>query len=222
MFFQKKSLEFLLFNSLNNNKAWFIENKCDYDEFLLKPFIELVKLLTPVMLLIDKDFVVKPQINKTISSIYRDCRFSKGIIFRDTMWCVFKRPKSPDYLPPAFFLEISPLKYRFGMGYYKATKNTMDILRGLVIKGDDSFKKALISFKCQDDLAIEGEASKKKITANNSDEINWINKKNIYFVKSSTDLTFILEDGLENRLTSEFEKLIPIYDLFLKVEKLCK
>jgi uncharacterized protein (TIGR02453 family) len=59
----------------NNNKAWFEENKPDYQKFVLEPSQELVTELAPLMLSIDPKLEVSPK--KSISRIYRDVRFSK-------------------------------------------------------------------------------------------------------------------------------------------------
>ena len=58
------------------SKEWFEENRAIYDEFLIKPMKALVDELGLAMQTIDDQFEIRPQIDKTISRIYRDTRFS--------------------------------------------------------------------------------------------------------------------------------------------------
>ncbi len=57
---------------------------------------------------------VSPQINRTISRIYRDTRFSKDKSpYKTTMWVTFKRPVKEWQNAPAYFFEITLESYRY-------------------------------------------------------------------------------------------------------------
>ena len=107
--FSKESLDILKQVKINNSKIWFEKHHSEYEKYLLTPFRELVSDLTPMILSVDPDIEVRPAINKTISRIFRDTRFSKDkSLFRDTMWLVFKRPGSDWKISiPGFYFEIS-------------------------------------------------------------------------------------------------------------------
>ena len=111
--FSLQTLDFLQTNKVKNNKSWFEENKHIYKQFLLEPLQNLVTDLSEVMLSIDPVFETKPAINKTISKIYRDTRFSKDkSLFKKVMWIVFKQPTKEWKDAPCYFFEISPNGYR--------------------------------------------------------------------------------------------------------------
>ena len=74
--FSKESLTFLTIVNKKNSKEWFEKNRDNYEKYLLEPFRMLVAELGKDMLKIDPGFEVRPQINKTISKIFRDTRFS--------------------------------------------------------------------------------------------------------------------------------------------------
>ena len=76
--YQKEAIVFLKNLRNNNNKQWFEAHRGGYEEFLLLPTRELVTALGNFMLTIDPNFEIRPVINKTISKIYRDTRFSKN------------------------------------------------------------------------------------------------------------------------------------------------
>ena len=131
--FSAETLGFLRGLETNNNKTWFEAHRSEYQEHLLRPFQLLVAGLSEPMLAIDPLFETRPQIDKTISRIYRDTRFSKDKSpFRARMWLTFKRPSRDWKTAPAYFFEISPDRYRYGMGFYSATKATMDRLRQMM------------------------------------------------------------------------------------------
>ncbi|MHB8062813.1 MAG: DUF2461 family protein, partial [Ruminiclostridium sp.] len=91
--FQFQTLDFLSNLVLNNNKTWFDENKDNYQQYILDPLGRLVQDLSRPMLEIDPLFEVTPSVNKTISRIYRDTRFSKNKNpYKDSVWITFKRP----------------------------------------------------------------------------------------------------------------------------------
>ena len=76
--FSEKTLDFLRNLKVNNNKTWFEANKQDYEIYLLQPMRNLVFDIGEFMLSIDPYFEIRPAINKTISKIYRDIRFSRN------------------------------------------------------------------------------------------------------------------------------------------------
>ena len=75
--FSPKTLKFLRWLKAHNDKAGFQAHKANYEEYVLQPLRDLVTDLGDFMLDIDHSFEITPVINKTISRIYRDTRFSK-------------------------------------------------------------------------------------------------------------------------------------------------
>lgn len=89
--FSRKTLKFLRKLKANNDKAWFEGHRADYEEFVLQPLRSLVVDLGDFVLDIDPRFEITPAVNKTISRIYRDTKFSKDKSpFRSTVWITSK------------------------------------------------------------------------------------------------------------------------------------
>lgn len=108
---------------MNDSREWFQENKGEYQEHLLHPMQNLVRSLSDTMLSIDPSLDVAPVVGRTISRIYHDARFSRNKpLFRNSMWITFKRSQKDWLDTPAFFFEINPVIYQYGMGFYKAKK----------------------------------------------------------------------------------------------------
>ena len=124
----------------------------------------LVENLADPMLSIDGDFEVRPQINKTISKIFRDTRFSKDkSLFKDRMWLVFKRANKEWKDAPGYFFEITPTWYRFGMGYYQALRATMDLIRADIDDDSKEFEKAIKFFAKQNAFELYRETYKRQL-----------------------------------------------------------
>src|SRR5271157_2207894 len=91
--FSAKSPAFLKELKEHNDKMWFEAHRHKYEECLLGPMRRLVSDLGEFTLSIDPLLEIRPVVNKTISRIYRDTRFSRNKLpCKTTMWITFKRP----------------------------------------------------------------------------------------------------------------------------------
>ena len=152
--FSRKTLKFLRGLKANNDKVWFQAHKTDYEEYVLQPLRDLVTDMGDFMLDIDPCFEITPAINKTISRIYRDTRFSKDKSpYRSTMWFTFKNSnKDWTTLVCGYFFELSPASYRYGMGFYNAAPTIMSKFREMIDENPKEFAKAIYLWKiwCHD------------------------------------------------------------------------
>ena len=182
--FSQRTLNFLKNLRVNNNKAWFETRRGEYQEYLLNPLQDLVVDLTEFMLIIDPNFEIRPMVGKTISRIYRDTRFSKDKSpFKNTMWITFKKPNNDWKDAPAYFFEISPDSYRYGMGFYSASKETMDRLREMIVRKSKEFFKVFSLYSKQNAFVVEGEKYKRILNDNIPEEFqDWYQRKNLYLV----------------------------------------
>lgn len=141
--FSSESIAFLIEVKSQNDKEWYENNKSSYEKYLLKPFQCLIEELPPVIQEIDPYIEISPKIGRIISRIYRDTRFSKDKSrFRDRMWLTFKRDKKNWIDSPVFFFEIRPSAFYYGLGYYAATRTTMDHVRKSILCREKDFLNA--------------------------------------------------------------------------------
>lgn len=215
--FTPDTIKFLAELRTNNNKPWFEAHKGEYERFVLEPLQELVMDIGPFMLTIDPDFETRPRVDKTISRIYRDTRFSHDKSpFKSCMWITFKRPIKDWKDAPAYFLEITPDSYRYGMGFYSASKETMDRLRKAIDEKPKEFMKAVSFYSKQQDFIVEGEKYKRVLNSGLSNELQeWYQRKNLYLVcNRDIDERFFSKE-LADDLTSGFKLLAPFYRYLL-------
>ncbi|MBN2091015.1 DUF2461 domain-containing protein [candidate division KSB1 bacterium] len=217
--FRPESIEFLIENKKRNSKPWFEDHRDQYEILLLNPFRQLVQKLTPAMLAIDPDFDLRPAINRTISKLYRDTRFSNDkSLFRDSMWLVFRK-MGEDWKTsaPAFYFEIMPHGYRYGMGFYDASRAVMDKFREAIDENTATFKK-VIAFLQQTDLyTLNGDLYKRPLPADHPPEIQtWYQRKSFYLSCDRSHDYCLYSGNLPGALIEGFEILGPLYRFIIK------
>lgn len=219
--FSPGALNFLRNLDANNNKIWFEAHKQEYQKYLLEPLRNLVADMGEFMLAIDPWFEVRPAVNKTISRIYRDTRFSRDKSpYKNTMWITFKRPGKNWRDAPTYFFEISPDSYRYGMGFYSASKDTMDKFRRKIDKEPKEFLEAISFYSQQQDFVLEGEEYKKILDETKPGEVqNWYQRRNLYLVCNRKIDNRIFSREFIDDLVLGFDILAPFYHYLWKITK---
>ncbi len=211
--FSPAALSFLEIVRARDDKAWFEQNRERYRELLVLPFQALVLDLTPTMRRIDPRFELRPSIGRAISRIYRDTRFSKDkSLFRDSMWIAFKRPSREWTDAPSYFFEITPSFYRYGMGYYSASRATMDALRASIDENPTSFRRAIAFHKKGSPFDLRGETYKRPLPSRHAEEIQeWTQRKSFYLVADRSIDRTLFSPRLVPLLDEGFRALGPLY-----------
>ena len=219
--FSRKTLKFLKGLKANNNKVWFERHRADYEEYVLEPLRNLVTDLGEFMLDIDPRFEITPTINKTISRIYRDTRFSKDKSpFRSTVWITFKnRSKDWTTLISGFFFELSVNSYRYGMGFYNAAPAVMSKFREMIDENPKEFLKAISFFDKQNEFVLEGEKYKRIIDNTKPKQIqDWYQRKNMYLVCNRKIDDTLFGHKLVGDLVAGYKMTTPLYHYFQKIK----
>jgi uncharacterized protein (TIGR02453 family) len=219
--FTPDTIQLLIDIKNNNNKPWFEANKQRYQESLLWPFQALVNDLGGFMLTIDPHFIITPASGKTISRIYRDTRFSKDkSLLRSSMWLTFKRP-SPDWKEaPAFFFEITPEHYQYGMGFYNAPKVFMDGLRERISQNPEPFLQ-VIKIYDKKVFTLGGDQYKRIMIPPNLPELlrEWYTYKSFYLFCLRTVHERLYQKELINDLSVGFNSLAPLYQYLWEIKQ---
>lgn len=218
--FSEKTLDFLIENRLHDDRSWYHEHKAQYTEYVLQPMRELVEALTPLMQRIDDQLICEPKVDRTISRIYRDTRFSKDkSLYRDHMWCTFMRDKKVYHGLPGFYFEITPQGFSCGCGYYQADTKTMEAMRELILAKDAAFTKARRALEKQDVFYIEGELYKRSKYPGADEKLrSWLDRKTICISHDSQDFALLFSDRLAPWLTERLAQLEAVYKFFCKAE----
>ncbi|MEW6482054.1 MAG: DUF2461 domain-containing protein [bacterium] len=216
--FRDNTCKFLKDLGKNNEKKWFETHRREYNEYLLTPLQNLVVDMGEFMLTIDPYFEIRPMIDKTISRIYRDTRFSPDkSLYRSNMWIVFKRPNKNWKDAPAYFFEIYPDWYRYGMGFYQASKDTMDAFREEIRKEPTKFLRIISKIKS---FEIKGELYKRPLWTDLPQEIQkYYQRKSFYMEYRKSIDEILFSPKLVDELVQKYEILRPLYLYLLDIKE---
>ncbi len=209
------------FNDLdqNNNKVWFEKNRPEFEKFVLNPLKDLVNDLSFFMQSLDSEIDVTPAINKTISTIYRDTRFSKNKTpLKTFMHLKFKRRRSDWKQNPSFYFDIGMNGYGFGMGFFRADSKTMGKLREVISENPEKFLKIVRKIEKTKMFHVCGDKYKRIFDKNQSEELlNFTQRKNLYLVASFESYDDLLSNKFIQELAEGFEVLHDFYEFLWEV-----
>lgn len=218
--FCEQTLDFLFENRLRNSKEWFEAHRDQYTKFVVEPLADLTMALAPTVLGIDDQLICDPRIGKSLSRIRRDTRFTTdNSLYRDSAWCGFMRNKKIFEGPPGFFVELTPRFVRWGVGYYSASKESMQAFRELVAQNHPLFIQTAAMAASHPNLVLEGESYKRSkrpdLPALQQD---YINRKNVCFIRME-DTDMLLREDLADIIARDFITLTPAYQLFMLTQQ---
>lgn len=218
--FSAQTFDFLMENRFMNSKAWFHEHKNIYDEHVLKPLTELAIEMGPTIEMLDPSIVTTPKINKVLSRIYRDTRFSKDkSLFRESMWLSFKKDKKEFRHYPEFFVAMNPQMLIYGCGYYYMKPETVKAMRELIEENHPAFKKALKAYESQNVFTLEGDMYKRSKYPDYDEKIrNWLDRKSVCFTHYSTDFSLVFSDKLGETMCKDLSLMKDVYDFLILAE----
>ena len=220
--FTKETLDFLVENRMRNDRPWYNEHKDYCNEVVIRPFADLVTQLAPVMKEIDPLLEVTPKVDKTISRIYRDTRFTHDkALFRDVMWISFRRARSTGkWETPVFWFELAPRGLAWGCGYYDASTEFLSIMRRRILEQDPLFVKARTWVEGQEAFTVDGERFKRSKHPEQPESVKyWIDRKSVGLSTASKDFALAFSDRLAERLAADFRLLQPMYAFWCSVEE---
>ncbi|MBQ4651232.1 MAG: DUF2461 domain-containing protein [Oscillospiraceae bacterium] len=211
--FCKDTSGFLWDLMFNNERSWFNEHKERYERVLNLPFralaadtLELLKLRHPEL-----------QFSLHISRIYRDARrlFGRGP-FKDHLWFSIGYTVEGWHAGPMFWFEIGASEYSYGVGFFDATPAQMEAFRRSIDANPARFERIAKKVEALGNFRVFGPEYKRP-KGDLGETLNlWYNRKRVG-VECCRDFgEELYEAQLPEKLASEFEKLMELYDYFLE------
>ena len=123
--FSEKTGAFLWDLAFNNERPWFLAHKQEFEDFVNTPFKAMAADTCAGMKKRLPDFEGLVH----ISRIYRDARrlFGRGP-YKDHLWFTLWTSDVSKH-GPAFWFEIGPSAYRYGMGFWETSPAQMEAYR---------------------------------------------------------------------------------------------
>lgn len=219
--FTQATLDFLDENYQRNDREWFREHKASYRTQVLAPLAELVEALTPFLQSVDPLLVCTPKVDRTISRIYRDLRFSRsGALYRSEMWISCKRDKRFFPLYPEFYFYLSPLEFGYGCGYYEMSPEALRVAREKVLARSPKFEKLRRALEKQTVFAPQGALPKRDRFPDQPEPYkSWLNRKAWTFGCSSREFDTLFAADFAEKLERDFRLVEPLYRFLLEIEE---
>ena len=219
--FNQDTLNYLKEVREQNSREWFKENKNRYLKSLISPLQNFVGMLSEVMYGIDEEFELTPSVHKTISGINRDTRFSKDkTLYKDKMWFTFKKYGKSKIDYPAFFFELSPYGYRYGMGFFLASNESMRKVRERMLNKERQAIQLITKMEKDGVFHIEGDMYKRNMYPDSNPLLQqWINRKNIYVVYNSEVVEELMNESFIETVKNDYASLAGLYDFFVQALK---
>ena len=155
--FTQGAVDFLWGIRFNNERSWFLAHKEEYRTLVEQPMRELGDQVHQAM----EELCPELGLNLHVSRIYRDARrlYGRGP-YKDHLWFTLRRPREEWVSLPAFYFEIAPEYYSFGMGCYDATPVTMAKLRARIDRDPKPVEQLARKLE-KSPLQLEGELYKR-------------------------------------------------------------
>jgi uncharacterized protein (TIGR02453 family) len=219
--FSPEAQAFLHDLGMNNNKEWFEQRREEYEQLIMTPLRKLVMDLSAAMQEIDPELELRPVVNKTISRIYRDTRFSKDkTMFRTNMWINFRHSIKGWQDKPSWWFELKPDGYTYGMGFYQASASTTQAFRDRIDHDQTLFKQVIKFYPGRPKFRLEGEKYKRSTNFFLPEEIqNWYQRKNMYVICKRPNEAILYSEELVDHLIERFTELTPLYNYWMKCSK---
>lgn len=204
--FTTATLEFLA-RAPFEDRQWLANNRALYEDHVLGPQRDLIEVLSDVMRSLD------PGLDGTASRIYQDMRFSRGgPPLRGNIWVTFHDRSLDPGERPAFFFELYPDHYRYGMGFYQAGSGKMDRIRRAIDANPARFASIV------DDLPrtfqLMGDSYKKPRAAHLPERLRpWYDRKSFWIQVEQPIDDQVLGGGLAEYLQREWFACADLYHL---------
>jgi len=202
--FSQTTLDFLA-TAPAMDLAWLRANRQTYESQLLQPMKSLIASLEPAVWAIDSRLQGSP------SRIQRDLRFHPNQPpLRGCAWVVFQdRLIEPDHRP-AFFFELFPTRYRYGMGFYAASTAKMDRFRQAVDRNPERF--ATIATAVPDRFTLMGDRYRRSRAAHLPESVRtWYDRKSFWVQVERPIEPILFGEELSGLLESEWGQLADLY-----------
>ncbi len=213
-----ETFDFLIENRLQNSREWFLAHKKEYQKLVRKPLLELLAQLEETVLQIDPEIVTAP--TTALSRVNRDTRFTKDkSLYRDVVWCVYRRDKKVYEAPCALFAEFSPMGIQLGCGYWKTPPAVMAAVREMVLADHPAFCKAAAVLENHPNFVLDGDRYKRpRYPDQPKHKQDWLELKSVAVTAHSQDFDLLFSDSLGQAVSEAFTTVAPIYHFLREAE----
>jgi uncharacterized protein (TIGR02453 family) len=143
-YFSDKSFRFLRSLARNNNRAWFLAHKPDYETHVRIPFQKLLLDLQPALAAVSGHFRAEPKtVGGSLVRIQRDTRFSGNKApYKSWQGARLFHERSRELAAPSFYVHLQPGECFVGAGLWHPEPATQRTIRQFIFDNPGSWKVA--------------------------------------------------------------------------------
>ena len=215
--FSEKTGAFLWDIAFNNERPWFLAHKQEFEDNVNTPF----KALAADTFALLTRRVPGFEGNVHVSRIYRDARrlFGRGP-YKDHLWFTIQ-DSAIVHDGLAFWFEIGPSAYRYGMGFYGASPAQMEVFRRQVDANPARFRRLAQALE-RKGWMLSGEQYKRPKALHDDALLDsWYNSKYVGVNKSFDWGGAAYTDALPGVVADAFQELMPMYRYLMEVYLAC-
>ncbi len=206
--FSQASLDFLWGIALHNDRTWFQEHRADYLSEVDAPLRTLAFQTHRAM---TEDYPDE-QFNVHVSRIYRDARRLHGRgPYKSCLWFTLRRAEDPEVDLPAYYFEIAPDYFAYGLGYYAARPATMARFRARIDRNPAPMARLARLLAQQSDFVLEGPRYARPKGDPGQLLEPWYNRRSISVSRTCDPGGLLFQPQLADTLKEGFDFLMPLY-----------
>ena len=211
--FTDATVDFLWGIRFNNERPWFEAHKETYLSELYRPMKDLGAEIY--------DFLSErrpedPMVCR-VSRIYRDARRLHGRgPYKESLWFTVEQPAEPWTSRPAFWFELMPEGWSYGMGYWMPKPVTMAKLRARIDRDPRTMERLTRALGRQREFTLDAENYRRPKSAAPSKLLEpWFQMKTISITHEEKLTEELFSRDVVDRIKTGYTFLLPYYDYFL-------
>ena len=211
--FTQETSAFLWDLSFHNERTWFLEHKEQFERCLNEPFKALAAETAAQM----RACFPEREWRVHVSRIYRDARrlFGRGP-YKDHLWFTVWSDETDDN-GPAFWFEIGPATFEYGVGFFQSTPAAMETFRRMLDANPARFERIAEELAHMRGLRILGPEYKRPKGVREGILGSWYNRRWLAVEWVHDFGGALLTPQLPETLTKAWGRLMPLYTFFLEV-----
>lgn len=207
--FSPKTIDFLWGIGFHNERSWFEEHRQEYLENVQTPLRALAEETAAEFLPAVRDLPLELH----VSRIYRDARRLHGRgPYKNHLWFTLYEPKEDKWASvPAYYFEIAPNYYSYGMGYYAPRPLTMAKFRARMDDRPAEMARLARSFARQRTFVLEGQEYARPKGQPDRLFLPWYNRKELSLTCTRDPDETLFSPKIREDVTAGFRYLTPFY-----------
>ncbi|MDR3344677.1 MAG: DUF2461 domain-containing protein [Oscillospiraceae bacterium] len=198
-------------NRLRDSREYYEEHKPQINALAIEPMRFIAQAAGEFVQKHDRLVSVIP--TRMVSRVRRDTRFTKDkSLYRDHVWLTVGRGKNDWPFHPLFWFEIYPGRVGAGVGYWFQPPAFMEHVRQWIIDNSALFLSAVKKAERSGFLLTGDEYKKPRRTDCPPELLPFMQKKELYFLRTSDDFAAVSRDDFPQSLCNDYAKLLSLYD----------